>query len=363
MKEVEIEVPGSSENMLTALGVATGASIAPLDRLKTFDAGSWEDVTLELVSYWKTHYTRVVRCGGGGDMGRDVIAYIHDDPDVWENYQCKHYGSPISLALGLEEIGKIFYYAQKGEYAMPKHYYFVAPQGISNDFLKYINDPTKLKEALILRWDKNCRKKITSKRNDDVLLEGDLKKFIEDADFSIFDYLPPIKIIELHSNTVFYAQRFGVFAKKRPALPIPPEEVETKEIVYISELLKAFADAEAEEEITATELRAGSDYEEEYISARKNFYAAENLEKFSRDWLPSNCYKELVDECYEAVSPTVRGAFKNGYARYLATSSEAIKVHYSSHPLNPYIKNQDKKGMCHQLVNSKRIRWIKEEGK
>ncbi len=363
MKEVEVEVPNSSEHMLTALDVTTGAPIAPLDRLKTFDAGSWEDVTLELVSYWKKQYARVVRCGGGGDMGRDVIAYNHGDLETWESYQCKHYQSPLNLSLGLLEIGKLFYYAQKGEYTMPQCYYFVAPQGVSVDFLKYINDPEKLKAALISRWDKDCRKKITSKRSDDVLLDGELREFIDDADFSIFDHLPPIKIIELHAGTVYHAQRFGVSVKKRPILPAPPNGIKSKEIVYISELLKAFADAEGEEEIIADDLGTGSDYKEEYKSARKNFYAAEDLEKFSRDWLPNNCYKDLVDECYEAVSPTVRGSYKNGYDRYLATNSDAIKINYNSHPLNPYIKVQDKKGMCHQLVNLKRIRWIKGDGK
>ena len=361
MNEVEIAVPDTGEHILTALEVASGARIAPLTRLKTFNADEWEDVTLELVSCWKTQYARVVRCGGGGDMGRDVIAYNHDSPSVWENYQCKHYNKAINLSLGLLEIGKLFYYVHQGEYSLPQRYFFVAPQGVSTDFLKYINDPEKLKAELIARWEKICRKKITTK--EDVLLGEDIRKLIDEADFSIFDYLPPIKIIELHSDTMFHAQRFSVSAKRRPALSTPPENIESKEIIYTSELLRAFADAEGKKEITSDSLPAGTEYKNEYDSARRNFYAAEDLEKFSRDWLPSNCYQELVEECYEAVSPTVQQNHVNGYARYLATSSEAVKINYNSHPLDPYIKIQDKKGICHQLVNSERIRWIKENSK
>lgn len=359
MKEVEIPSPDSNQHMLTSLEVATGAPIPPLTRIKTFDADTWEDVTLELVAYWKTQYTRIVRCGGGGDMGRDVIAYHHVTPGEWENYQCKHYKNPVNLAQGLLEIGKLFYYAQKGEFPMPAKYYFVAPQGISTDFLKHINVQSKLKTALISRWDRDCKSKITSKRSDDIELVGDLLDFVNSADFSIFDHLPPIKIIELHKHTDFYAQRFGATVKKRPKLPKPPDKLEPNEIVYTSELLKAFADAEGVEKMKPDLLMEDSDYKTEYDSARRNFYAAEDLEKFSRDWLPDNCYQELVDECYEGISPTIMTNFLNGFDRYLATSKQAISIIYNSHPLSPYIKVQDKKGMCHQLVNAKRIRWIK----
>src|SRR5690606_5904683 len=129
--------------------------------------------------------------------------------------------------------------------------------------------------------------------------------------------LPPIQIIEIHSKTVYHSKRFGVVVQKRPRLELPPETISPKEIVYTTELLKAFADAENLEGLKASSLLLGSDYKEEYDSARKNFYAAEGLEKFSRDWLPSNSYNELIDECYEAVSSTVRREHENGYIRYL----------------------------------------------
>jgi len=123
----------------------------------------------------------------------------------------------------------------------------------------------------------------------------------------------------------------------------------------------AFADAEGVEGMKSDSLAEGSDYKTEYDSARRNFYAAEDLEKFSRDWLPNNCYQELIDECYEGVSPTIMSDFPNGFDRYLATNTQAISINYNSHPLSPYVKVQDKKGMCHQLVNAKHIRWIKRK--
>lgn len=360
MNEIEIKDIPESKHIVTALEVTSGAPIPALDCLKIFNADSWEDLTLELVSYWKTQYPRVVRCGAGGDMGRDVIAYRYDEPKDWENYQCKHYDKRLSLSLVLLEIGKILYYAHRGEFSLPKHYYFVAPQGVSNDLLKHLNDPARLKAALIEKWDKACKSKITSKHNDNIELSDELLEFVHAADFSVFDHIPPIKIIELHSNTVFHAQRFGINVRKRPQLPVPPENLADNEIRYTKELLKAFAEAEQVAAITIDDLSDGSDYQSEYEGARRNFYAAEDLQKFSRDWLPDNSYEELTDECFEAVSATVRKKHENGYERYLATSSQAATVNYVSHPLSPYIKTQDKKGMCHQLVNADKFKWVKE---
>lgn len=363
MKELDVNAPTQSEHIITSLEVTSGAPIAALDYLKIFNADSWEDLTLELVSYWKTRYSRVMRCGAGGDMGRDVIAYSHDKPEIWENYQCKHYDKRLSLSLALLEIGKILHYVYQREFTLPQRYYFVSPQGVSNDLLKHLNDPDRLKNSLIEKWDKACKSKITSRINNDIALDSEFLKFVELIDFSIFDHIPPIKIIELHSNTIFHAQRFGVNVKKRPSLPVPPIKLANNEIIYTKEILRAFADAEHKEILTIDDLEENSDYRLEYESARKNFYAAEDLQKFSRDWLPENCYDELTDECCEAVSATLRQKHDNGYERYLATSSQAATVNYASHPLSPYIKTQDKKGICHQLVNASRFKWVREEGR
>ena len=268
MKEVEVKDIPEIDHIVTSLEVTTGASIPALDYLKIFNADSWEDLTLELVSYWKTQYSRVMRCGAGGDMGRDVIAYGHEEPELWENYQCKHYDKRLSLSLALLEIGKILYYVHRGEFTLPQRYYFVAPQGVSNDLLKHLNDPDRLKQALIDKWDKTCKSKITSKHNDNIILEDEFLTFVQAIDFSIFDHIPPIKIIELHSNTIFHAQRFGVNVRKRPRLSTPPEELADNEIVYIKELLSAFAEAEQKEILTVDHLEENSDYKLEFEGAR-----------------------------------------------------------------------------------------------
>lgn len=353
--ELDIKSPVKADNIHTSLDVSQGAPITKLKRLETFDEDTWEDITLELVHHWKTQYQKVVRCGGGGDLGRDVIAYNPNGD--WENFQCKYYAKPLTLDEAIREVGKVIYYSYKGEYSFPTKYYFVSPKGVQTQLLNHLMDSQKLKEELIKRWDKQCRTKITKKQK--IELDEDFMSYIDNSvSFEIFDHTPPLDIIELHSQTPYHVIRFGASTRKRPKSIIPPLTPEASELTYTSELLLAFGDAESNE-VTKDNLTTFPEYEQEYHSARRNYYSADGLEKFSRDWLPNDCYEELLDECYETISPVVMSDHKNGYARYLKVSAQAAGTSYSSHPLHHYIKIQDKKGLCHYLVNEKKVKWVK----
>jgi len=214
-----------------------------------------------------------------------------------------------------------------------------------------------LRSELIARWNKSCASKIKSTQT--VSLSEEIKEYIKKIDFNIFDHLPPIKLIELHEKTSYHINRFGAFFPERPATEAPPQDLTSSETTYTEELLRAFSEQE-EVEVTVDSLSA-TKYEEEFSSARRSFYSAESLERFSRDWLKNNSYIKLTEECYDAVSPVVNNEHKNGYKKYLTTLAHAVSINYSSHPLHPYIEIKDKKGICHQLVNSKKIRWVDYE--
>ena len=329
--------------------------ISKINILKVIEPNEWEVFTLELASVWKQQYSRAVRCGGAGDMGRDVIVYQDDSAAEWENFQCKHYSSPVGVAEAVIEISKLIYYSLNGEYSLPKKYYFVTPQGVSAKLLNALNNPERLKKELVERWDKTCSTKITSTKA--VPLSEDIRLYIQKINFNIFDHLPPIKLIELHENTSYHIHRFGASFPDRPVTESPPQEITSNEAVYTQELLKTFSEQE-KVEVTTDNLSTHTRYAEEFSSARKSFYSAESLERFSRDWLRNNSYAKLTEECYEAVSPIVNNEHKNGYRRYLATLAHATSINYHSHPLHPYIDIRDKKGLCHQLVNSEKIRWV-----
>ncbi|WP_444994754.1 ABC-three component system protein [Aliikangiella sp. IMCC44359] len=355
--EVDIAEPSVDESIHTALDISQGAPITKLDRLEILDEDTWEDITLEIVFYrWKKDFPKVVRCGGGGDMGRDVIAYVPNGE--WNNFQCKYYANALKLDEAITEIGKLIYYCYKGEYSVPSKYLFVAPKGVTTQLLNHLMNSQKLKESVFERWEKRCKNKITKKEK--VVLSKELISFIDSSiDFEIFEHIPPLEIIQLHSETPYHAIRFGGSPKKRTKPPTPPLTLADKELIYTSELFLAFSDVEGTE-VNGDNVFQFVNYESEYNSARKNFYSAEGLEKFSRDWLPDGSYDELLDECYETVSPVALRNHDNGFERYLSVSEQAATADYHSHPLHHYIKVFDKKGLCHHLVNNKKLKWIKK---
>jgi hypothetical protein len=304
------------------------------------DSGTWEDFTLELVAYLKPRYAKVVRCGGGGDMGRDVIGY----KDVgWDNYQCKYYDGQLSVADAILEVGKILYYSYIGEYTLPDSYKFVSPHGAGVNLLKLFNDKTgaKWRQELFSRWDKICKDGITSKKS--ILMNASFEDYIRNkVDFSIFDEIPPIKLIELHKETPYHDIRFGLYYKKRPQPPKAPSAINWgQEQGYIDALLKAFSQ-HSKVEMKADNVGSYSNFATELSSARNNFFSADALDKFSQDWLPKTSFQELKDECYEAISATVNMTYPEGYTRYLKTSEVSVQINYTSHPLHFFMRTQDK---------------------
>lgn len=353
--DVEIPLPDSSQDLITLADVTYGKSLTPLERLDTMNSASWEQFTLELVTAWKKEYRKVVRCGGGGDKGRDVIAYLENG---WENFQCKFYSSRLSVAEAIVEIGKTVHYTYIKDYPFPQRYYFVSSQGCSVDLMDCFSDKTgkKLKDELFSRWDQSCSRTITKRKI--IQMDDSLRAYIDTLDFTIFNDIPPLRLIEIHKKTPYHSILFGnAPARKRPQPPKAPSEVDwATEQTYVLALEKAFE--QNQEILNGKSAQSRDMFEKELTSARNNFYSAEALDKFSRDWLPVDRFQDLKDECHEAISSTVSLEMVNGYTRYFKVNEQAVRVEYSSHPLALFMKTQDKKGLCHHLVNDGRIEWV-----
>jgi hypothetical protein len=356
ISENEISKILHNDNFHLPNGISPQRTITPLQRLEIMSPDEWEKFTLEIADFLKSKYEKVTQCGGKGDLGRDIIAY--NPNNEWDNYQCKHYSKRLSVASAILEVAKVIYYSYLGEYTLPKKYFFVSPLGSSSDLIKLLQNTNKIKDNLISRWDKDCKTKI---KVGSVELSESLKMYInEKVDFSIFQEIPPLELINIHRQTKYHAMWFGMYGVNRPSVPPAPLEIdEQKESRYILELLKAFSEYKIKR-INLTDINDDPKLLKEYRSARNNFYSAESLERFSRDYLSPTSFSELKEECYESISPTVNQVHSNGYDKYLKTLEKAVSINYASHPLNSFIKNQDKKGMCHQLVNEEEIKWTEK---
>ena len=339
--------------------VTMGSPIAALDRIKLFDDSEWEEFVLEWGDSLRSTYARVERSGGAGDMGRDVIVYVKADCDkVWDNFQCKHYANALTPTDIWLELGKLMHYTRIGEFTYPRAYQFVAPKGAGTKLAKLLRDGDQMRQGLLDKWDQYCKDQITD--TGPIVLDATMKKHIENCDFSVFDYLPPLRLIDEHHKTPWHLQRFGGGLPARPTPTTPPNTPSANESVYLGKLMDAYADFLGCDTCDNTTLTGNHDLLEHYRDSRIEFYSAESLRTFSRDTLPDGTYEVLQEEVHTGVKDDLRRPHANGYERLLSVVASARALQITSHALVVRMTVRDRGGICHQLANdSDAIEWVR----
>lgn len=337
--------------------VTAGLPIPPIERIRIFSAEQWEDFVLEWADSLRDQYGNVERCGGAGDMGRDIIAFDKANPAIWDNYQCKHYQNRLTPGDSWVELGKLVYYTYTKEYTYPRKYFFIAPQGAGTTLSNLLRKPDKLKAQLIDNWDKHCKQGITS--TNEVALDAALRTYLDVLDFSIFEAVPSLKIIDQHAKTRWYATRFGGGLPIRPKVAPPPVEIAAHEMIYVRSLLDAYGDHLKCAIPAVDNLGAHDDVREHFNDARLEFYSAEALRTFSRDTLPPGTFEELQDELHGGIKDEIRGDYPDGYRRVLSVVKTAKLLPITDHALKERLSLRDKGGICHQLANNGKVKWVK----
>lgn len=354
-------MPSPKPVTATASSVTTGQYVPPIERIRLFSASQWEDFVLEWADSLKNKYDRVERCGGAGDMGRDVIAFSSSKSRiaVWDNYQCKHYDHPLRPSDVWLELGKLVYYTYIGEFSYPRQYFFVAPQGAGTELANLFRRPQKLRERLLENWEKQCTKKITKKA--EVPLDDALGRYIKGLDFSVISYIPPLRIIEQHASTRYHVSRFGGGLPDRPSVSPPPEQPVEGELGYLSKLMEAYGDHLKKKVTALPDIDTEGDLKEHCIDSRIQFYSAESLRSFSRDYLPPGEFQKLQDEVHDGIRDDLREDYPSGYKRLLAVIKTAKSLQLTAHALISKLTVRDRGGICHQLANDKdEVRWVKK---
>lgn len=354
MKLIHLDKPQKSKGS----DIIFGAPIPPLSRLKTFSDVEFEEMVNEWAyDYLSNKYTKVFRIGGAGDKGRDVIGYLDGDGEKIDIYQCKHYNGPLYPSQFWLELGKLCYYTYVKDYNIPINYYIVASQGIGPKLRELLENPKEINKDLILNWDKHCKTKITGKKN--INLDKNFKIYIEEFDFAIVKDIQPIELINQYEKTKWYKYRFGGGLKKRPKPERPPESIDPKEkkMYYIDELLKAycqFTDGKVKDLET---LKSDTLIFDHFTRQREDYYSAQSLKRFSRDEFVDEPYKDVKEEVYRGVIDISLNKYKNGFERVNTTLSEARKISIDINELGK-VYPSDKCGMCHELVNDEKMKWV-----
>jgi hypothetical protein len=356
----DIAAPTATANPATADQVVHGPAIPPQQRILLYSPTQWEDFIHEWAHYClKKQYQQVQRFTGAGDRGIDIAGFVDSQKlqGVWDNFQCKHYDHALHPTDVWAEVGKIIWYSFNKEYKAPRKYFLVAPFGVGTTLAGYLADAAKLKLALMENWDKHVKDKITSTQ--EVKLEGELKKYVEAFDYTVFDSKTSLQIIEDHKDCPLHAVRFGGGLPARPESEKPPDQVAAKESRYVAQLLGAYADHTKEPVPNLNALKTWPKLNGHFDRQREAFYHAESLRVFARDTVPSGTFEPLQDDIHAGVIDTCDEDHADGYTRVCEVTKTARSLHLTSNALLTCAKPKDRDGICHQLANEDRLLWKK----
>jgi hypothetical protein len=332
--------------------------IPPIRRLSIMSDTEFEEIVLEWAySYLlQNKYVSVKRMGGAGDKGRDIIGYCYNgDIDV---YQCKQYKSQLMPGDYWVEFGKLCYYTYNSDYKVPKNYYIVASQGIGPTLTDMIDNPKKINKMLIKYWDSNCKNKITKKKL--IELDNEFEKYINEFDFSIVKELTPIRLIDEYSKTKWFKYRFGGGLPKRPKVVKPQEKVEEneKKMIYIRQLIEVYKEKTIGKVSNMEDLKGNKSISEHFYRQRVVFHSAQALKRFTRDELiDEDPYEEIKEQIYQSVIDKSLEKYESSFERLNMTLDLAKIIPLEVQPLG-LIQPVDKCGVCHELVNEKKLIWV-----
>ena len=131
-----------------------------------------------------------------------------------------------------------------------------------------------------------------------------------------------------------------------------------EEINYVGRLLQAYADHAGVAVPTVEDLRALVQLFEHFCRSREDFYSAESLRNFSRDTLPPGEFERLQSEIFNGVVDVALAPHADGYERVLKTIAAARALQITAHALVSRLYTRDRSGICHQLANDDRLRWM-----
>jgi len=351
--------PPATMGKLTNQQILLGPRRDPLELIKLFSPEEWEQFIQQWLEALSGRYREVRRATGSRDKGRDVIGYVDlmNSGGPWDNYQCKHYDHPLYPSDLWKELAKLCYYTFEKKYTVPRNYYFAAPLGIGPEALRLLENPLDLKSELIAQWEKGGLLRVGK---EDIVLEGDLRQYVETFDFTIIRDLPPTKIVDEHRETRFHAAKFGGGLVK-----LPPDKAEVPEVIadvearFVEQLLQAYGDHLAQPISGPTSLLAHPKLKNHFDRQRRDFYLAELLRNFTRDNIPEDgCFERLQEAIFDGVVDVAEGEHKDGFERLKNTIGTARIIQIDSHPLKECLEGYHRSGICHQLANGDRLKWV-----
>lgn len=326
-------------------------------QILALDDDELERFTRDWVVARKSEYFEVHRFAGAQDLGRDVVGFVTPQrhAGAWHNYQCKQFvRRRLPLADGLKELGKVLYFASRGEFTPPERYVFVAPYGISRPLEKLIDHPDELRRTLLKDWSKYCASKIN--KNKKLPLDPALRIVIESYDFSRVSRIGVDGLLAAPNVSLLH-QYFG--ADPGPAPPgVVPADVGGQELRYIGELVTAYGERAGAPFKDHHAIASGSEHGEHLQMQRERFFDADSFKRFYRDNTESETLPRLEREIRHGIADVHGRKHDDTLERIDAVMAQAGKLQPGG-PLAQHAGIPVKQGICHHFVNDGGMTWRK----
>ncbi|MFO1301594.1 MAG: ABC-three component system protein [Burkholderiaceae bacterium] len=359
-KGEKVSIPAKLKKPKTNRLVVKRGTVPPSVFLHTISDKEWEEFIAAACrqrTIGTAKYVSVKVLGSAGDKGRDVEARLQVAlvTDGWDLYQAKHYGQRLTPGNAYPELVKFFGHLLAKSFPVPRKYYFCAPKNAGPELHDLLANPSNLRLGLLSAW-----KAGTHGLKDQVAkLTPAMEAFINTFDFKRFEECQIVDLLAWHAEDVnAHCKLFGI-EPERGDDPAVPAQTQFHEMTYVSELIRAYTEAE-DVPMDLAKVPADEVYREHLAAAREAFYAAEGLKRFSRDIYVEDEFKKLLDMVLKGVRLKVKSPLlKTGLQRHDAAIDAAQMLTVTDSVLHTRLRGGDLPGTCHHLVNEKQLTWVR----
>lgn len=333
--------------------------LSPAQVISHYSGDQWEEFVDELVEGIQSTqgYLLAKRMGGPGDLGIDVAGFKTGNglEGPWDCYQCKQYAAPLRPSDAWPEIVKLFRAAVAGECVMPDAYLFVAPKGAGLKLNKMLSQPTKAKGEFV-SWLATHQPTPAMTAEERAMVDA----LVAATDFAMFDALQARHVISMHAETRYFALRFNSPLPERPETEAVPGAYTGDEKRYVDQLVAAYRERHPADDLHRDNVAAHPTRGGHFKRQRQAFFRAESLRLYARESTPEGTFEALQADVHAGVVELAESDHADGFTRAQAVLQASASIDLKSHRLIERADLDDRKGICHQLVNAELLTWVEE---
>lgn len=319
-----------------------------------------EDLIKKWLAKLADTYVGFERPTASADMGRDAVGFLSAqryDGD-WHNYQCKHLKAPLGKGEFVTELGKIFYYADQGEFTLPTKYIFVSPSSAVRDVKRMIDRPSLIADSLINNWDDYC---LTGISTTPCPLTPALETAIRAYKFEKVELWKASELVEKPQMRAVLHEHLDIDPGEAPRVSVAdvPSDVPDEESAYVKQLVAVFSSYSGTPFASYAEVVVNSTYGQQIVDARRRYLERQAFRHHFRDNLPINQIDNVDNDVHETVIDRYNLlATVSRYERLtqimgIASNAPVTGVLGRHNRVTPAVKQ----GACHHFANIGRMPW------